>query len=112
MKVSQIEQLQQSGYSVSNNFKTVGSYGLQPIILGNISYRIVSIYIEFVRPIIKSNKDKWDPNESLWIDFKGRTETRIGSLITAYFRRKLKVYYYIQNNTNIDMMIFIIIILR
>jgi len=94
LRVYQIPDLQQRGYAVSDNFKTVGRYGLQPIVLGKLSFNIVSIYIDFVRVLIKPNRDSWDPEEHLFINYEGNAEMRIGNYITSYYRQKLKVCNY------------------
>ena len=91
LRVQQIPDLQQRGYAVSDNFKTVGRYGLQPILLGKLSYKIVFIFINFVRVLIKPNRDSWDPEDHLFIDYEGNAEMRIGDYITTYYRQKLKV---------------------
>jgi len=91
LRVNQIPELQQRGYAVSDNFKTVGRYGLQPILLGKLSYKIVFIFINFVRVLIKPNRDSWDPEDHLFIDYEGNAEMRIGDYITTYYRQKLKV---------------------
>lgn len=91
MRVHQINELKQVGYTLSDKFKTVGTYGLQPIILSNYSYKIVMVYINRIRELILPDKNNWDPNDFLWVDYNGKPQRNIGRLITKYFRKKIKV---------------------
>ena len=91
MRVRNIPQIKQVGYALSDKFKTVGTYGLQPIIFSKLSYRIAMIYINHIRPLIAPDKASWEPNDYLWLDYNGNPETHIGRLITKYFRKKIKV---------------------
>ena len=90
MRVSQIDQLKREGFALSNNFKTVGTYGLQPIILSKTSYQIVCIYVEYIRPIIIPVY-LWKPDDFLWITYKGQPEKNIGKYIKTFFQKKLKL---------------------
>jgi hypothetical protein len=95
MRVSQIAQLRKIGYTLSDNFKTSGTYGLQPIMLSSFSYRLVFIYIDHVRGLISprnnNNNNNWESNDFLWLNYNGDRQLGIGNLITKYFRKKIKV---------------------
>ena len=52
MRVRVVPQLIAVGYSLSDEFKTVRTYGLQPIMLNNYSYKIFMIYINYIRKLI------------------------------------------------------------
>ena len=83
MRVSQIDQLRVVGYALSNKFKTVGTYGLQPIMLNYYSYKIIMTYINYVRKLIAPPEKNinWSPDDFLWLDYNGRPQKRIGLLL-------------------------------
>ena len=91
LRVRQIPELRKIGYALSDNFKTSGTYGLQPIMLSSFSYRFVFIFIDHVRELICPDRNNWDPEDFLWIDYNGQREMNIGNLITRYFRKKIRV---------------------
>ena len=91
MRVSQIDELRKIGYALSDDFKTSGTYGLQPIMLSSFSYRVVFIYIDHIRKLIApDDRVNWDDDDFLWLDYDGQRQMGIGSFITNYFRKKLR----------------------
>lgn len=78
------------GHTVSNKFKTVGTYNLQPIMLAPVSFRVFCIYVEKIRPIIVPDVNSWDVTDPLFVNYEGRKETNIGSHVQSYFRKKIK----------------------
>lgn len=64
-----------NGFTQSSAFKTCGTYGYQPVVVGDISSVLLQYYIEHVRPIISECPTESSPNEPLWLLFNGSKAT-------------------------------------
>jgi hypothetical protein len=86
LKYSSRQELLNKGYSNSNEFKTAAAFGYQPVILSNIALPLFEYYISDFRPWAVNNKIPKE-SDSLWISSNGEGETRIGRLVTSFFRQ-------------------------
>lgn len=83
-------ELLRRGYSTSTQFKTASKWQLQPVTLSEVSMRLLSLYLQHIRPQLeRSIPCDTDP---LWLDFEGQPEKQIGKRVSEFFRKSLGLH--------------------
>ena len=85
LKMKDLSNLLESGGVMSSQFKTVGSFGLQPITTGKLFVYLLKIYLEYFR--VSDN----DPESLLLVSYDG-SEIRVGRMVTRFFKRTLNLH--------------------
>jgi hypothetical protein len=99
--------LLRDGHVMSTFFKTVSSYGYQPVVIDNaITHPLLQLYLSLLRPIAaknaRNNKDSSSIPQShqpLWLSFSGEPMSvlSLGYHLTTFFQ--LQSSYHITTNT-------------
>jgi len=86
IRIGQFEELLREGFVCSYNFKTVGKFIQQPITTSSVVTSILSVYVNTIRPAIRSKyKKRHSDMDNLFLSYDGRHNVRLGRLITQYF---------------------------
>ena len=88
LKLSSAEELIGQGHSMSTKFKTSATYGYQPVTLSNVSLELFQIYIDMLRPSASQGRCN-DPQDPLWLNWKGAREKNIGRKVQRFYIRTL-----------------------
>jgi hypothetical protein len=80
-------------YALTNKFKTQSTFGKQPILLGDLSKELFSLYFHHLRPyIVHQNSIKENHFDApMWLSFDGRQQKHIGQQMSNYFIQTLNL---------------------
>lgn len=86
-------ELLRNGSCLSSQFKTMETYGYQPILVDGLSKKLLSLYLKFVRPAIRvSCPIIHEPADALlWINIHGEPVKKIGNIVNQFFRSELNM---------------------
>jgi hypothetical protein len=88
LKLSSAEELIGQGHAMSTKFKTAATYGYQPVTMSNLSLEIFKLYVDIFRPFASQGRCN-DPQDPLWINWKGTREKGIGRKVQRFYIRTL-----------------------
>ena len=86
VRMRQVEELLEEGYTTTTKFKTNKKYGYQPITLGSVARELVQQYVSFIRPQV-CRAQVVNADDHLWLTYRGAFDTTIGKLVTFFFIR-------------------------
>jgi hypothetical protein len=89
MKFDQVDGLFDNGYAMSTKFKTAATYGFQPVCLPTNLHWLFRVYLAARASIVAVTHSQCT---SLWLNFRGEHENRIGDLVTRLFKRVLSLH--------------------
>jgi hypothetical protein len=86
-------QLLADNYALTNKFKTEATFRKQPIVLGDVSKDLFSLYFNHFRPnIVQQNQIEENLHEApMWLTFNGLPQKNIGQQVTKYFLKALNL---------------------
>ena len=83
LKFSSADELIAQGHVMSTKFKTAATYGFQPVTMSNTSLELFLIYIDILRPLVSNGHN--DPQDPLWINWKGGRDNTIGRKVQRFY---------------------------
>jgi hypothetical protein len=86
-------QLLSDNYALTDKFKTQATFSKQPIILGETSKDLFSLYFNNLRPYVVSQNFIKDNHSDapMWLTFEGKQQLNIGQQMTNYFIQALNL---------------------
>lgn len=86
VRMGQVEELLENGFTTTTKFKTNKKYGYQPITLGGVARELVLLYVTVVRPQV-CRASSILPEDHLWLTYRGEADLLVGKLVTFFFIR-------------------------
>ena len=84
LKFSSADELIGQGHAMSTKFKTASTYGFQPVTMSTTSLELFLIYFDILRPSVSQGRCN-DPQDPLWINWKGGRENNIGRKVQRFY---------------------------
>jgi hypothetical protein len=86
-------QLLTDNYTLTSKFKTEATFGKQPILLGDVSKDLFSLYFNHLRPFIVQQsqiEENWH-EAPMWLTFNGLMQKNIGQQMSKYFLKAMNL---------------------
>ena len=90
VRMGQVQDLLDNGFTTTTKFKTNSKYGYQPITLSKVSAELVYLYVSVVRPQV-CRQHPVQAEDHVWLTYKGEADLTIGKLVTTFFTRTCRV---------------------
>jgi hypothetical protein len=76
------------GFGTTDKFKTAHKFQLQPVVLSAETHRLLTLYLERVRPQVETSTDPADP---LWLTYQGKHEKHPGKGVSRFFKATMQL---------------------